>query len=165
MAIGEGLLSTMTASSGSPEWIGFQFLTGFGVGFGMQTVGLAVQAVLPREDIPTGMAITFWGQQLGGAIFISVGQTILNSVLSDRLGDIDGLDPKDIINAGATDLHAIVPEKDFGAVESAYNHACTRIFIAAVALSAAQLVCACFQQWKSIKKPKGGPPAGAAAKA
>lgn len=158
MAIGEGLLSTMTVDSGSAQWIGFQFLTGFGNGFGMQTVGLAVQATLPREDIPTGMAITFWSQQLGGAIFVSVGQTILNAVLSDRLAHIEGLDPKAIINAGATDLHAMVADEDFGAVKDAYNHACTRIFLAAVALSAAQLVCAGFQQWRSIKKPKGGPP-------
>ncbi|KAI8687121.1 hypothetical protein LRP88_13509 [Fusarium phalaenopsidis] len=157
MAVGEGLLTTLTPSTGSSHWIAYQFLVGFGVGLGMQTAGLAIQATLPKEHIPTGISITFFMQQLGGAIFVSVGQTILSGRLVDRLSDIPGLDAKAVVNTGATDLHDVVPAKYMGQVLSAYNYAITGIFFAAVALSIVQLLCALCVEWKSIKQGKQGP--------
>lgn len=160
MAIGEGLLTTIKPTTGSPEWIAYQFLVGFGLGSGIQTVGLAVQTTLPREDIPTGMAITFWAQQLGGSVFVSVGQTILSGVLVQRLGHIPGLDAKMIVETGAVDLQDLVPVADKDLVVKAFNTACTRIFLVATVLSAVQVLFAVFVQWKSIKKGKpGGKPA------
>ncbi|KPM36233.1 hypothetical protein AK830_g10331 [Neonectria ditissima] len=160
MATGEGLLSTFTPTIGSSHWIAYQFLVGFGLGLGMQTVNLAIQTVLPKPDVPTGISITFFAQQLGGAVFVSAGQTILNSLLVKRLSGVPGLDPEVIVNTGVTDLHKVVPEKYIDSVSEAYNYATTRIFLAAVALSCAQLVCALFVEWRSIKKGKQGPPAG-----
>ncbi|KAK7415312.1 hypothetical protein QQX98_005956 [Neonectria punicea] len=159
MATGEGLLSTFTPTIGSSHWIAYQFLVGFGLGLGMQTVGLAVQTVLPKEDVPTGLAINFFSQQLGGAIFVSAGQTILNTLLVKRLSGVPGLDPEVIVNTGVTDLRTVVPEQYISKVVSAYNYATTRIFLAAVAVSCAQLVCSLFVEWRSIKKGRQGPPA------
>lgn len=158
MAVGQGLLATFTPTTGSSHWVAYLFLVGFGLGFGMQTVSLAVQAVLPKEDIPVGIAITFFAQQLGGAIFVAVGQTILSTELIRELGHIPGLNPKDIIATGATDLHRFVPKEFYADVVKAYNYACTRIFLAALALSLAALLCALCMQWKSIKKGRQGPP-------
>ncbi|KAK8929657.1 hypothetical protein H634G_04030 [Metarhizium anisopliae BRIP 53293] len=153
-AVGEGLLTTFTPEAGSNRWIGFQFLTGFGVGLGMQSVGLAVQATLPREDVSTGIAITFFAQQLGGAVFVSVGQTILSTLLVEQLSGVPGLDPMSIVKTGATELRHVVPSQFFGRVVDAYNFAITRIFYCALALALAQLVSALFVEWRSIKKSK-----------
>lgn len=154
MAIGEGLLFTFKPDTGSPHWIGYQFLTGFGLGFGFQTTNLAIQATLPKEEVPTGISIIFFAQQLGGAIFISVGQTILSSLLVSRLSHIPGLDPKTIVQSGATQLSKIVPEQYIPDIINAYNFACTRIFIAALGLTCLQLLCALGIPWGSLKKPK-----------
>ncbi|KAL6795541.1 putative aflatoxin efflux pump [Trichoderma sp. SZMC 28012] len=154
MAVGEGLLYTLKPSSGSSEWIGYQFLAGFGLGFGFQTANLAVQATIPKKEIPTGVSILFFAQQLGGAIFISVGQTILNTLLVSKLENVPGLDPKKIITTGVTELRNVVPPQFVSTVIDAYNYACTHIFIAALALTCAQLVCACCVEWGSVKKPK-----------
>ena len=157
-AIGQGLLTTFTPTTDSAHWIAYQFLVGFGIGLGMQSVGLAVQATLPKEDIPTGISITFFAQQLGGAIFVAVGQTILSGLLIQQLADLPGLDPQVIVQTGATELHRVVPAQFLQAVIDAYNYACTRIFFAALALAIAQLICACCVEWRSIKKGKQGPP-------
>ncbi|KAM0327969.1 hypothetical protein ACHAQA_005368 [Verticillium albo-atrum] len=157
MAVGLGLMSTFNPGSGTGVWVGFQFLTGFGLGFGMQTVGLAVQTVLPREDVSTGLAITFFGQQLGGAVFLAVGQAILSNLLVKRLSDVPGLDPALIVKSGATDLHGIVPERYYELVVAAYNFACTRIFLAGMGLALVTLVCALCVEWRSVKKGKQGP--------
>jgi len=152
MSIGEGLLSTLDRNSPASHWIAFQFLSGFGLGFGMQTSGLAIQTVLPREDISTGIAINFFVQQLGGAVFTSVGQTILTNMLVSQLSSLPGIDPKLIVSEGATRLTQIVPPEDAGLVIDAYNKAIQHIFLASMGLAFASLFCAFGMEWRSIKK-------------
>ncbi|OIW32231.1 MFS general substrate transporter [Coniochaeta ligniaria NRRL 30616] len=157
MAIGEGLMSTFNPSTSSSKWIAYQFLTGFGLGFGMQTAGLAMQTVLPREDVSIGLAINFFAQQLGGAVFVSVGQTILSNLLVSRLQGIPGLDPTQIVGSGATDLVKLVPPQYMDLVIQAYNYACTRIFLCGLGLTFAALLSVLGMEWRSIKKGKQGP--------
>jgi MFS family permease len=160
MAVGEGLLSTFSQSTPSSKWIAYQFLTGFGLGFGMQTAGLAMQTVLPKEDVSIGMAINFFAQQLGGAVFVSVGQTILSNLLVSRLAGLSGLDPTEIVGSGATDLAKVVPPQYMELVIQAYNYACTRIFLCGLGLTFAALLSALGVEWRSIKKGKQGPHGG-----
>lgn len=162
--IGEGLLTTFVPTTGSNHWIGFQFLAGFGIGFGLQAPNLSIQAAVKPEDIPTGMAIMFFAQQLGGAIFVTVGQTILSTSVVSALSHIPGLDAEAIVKAGATELHRLVKPEYVPDVIAAYNHACVTIFRAALALSAAHLLAAVGMPWISIKK-KTAKPNDAAAKA
>lgn len=160
MAVGEGLLSTLNRSSSQAEWVGFQFLSGFGLGIGMQTGGLAVQTVLPMPDVPLGVALVFFAQQLGGAISTTVGQTILSNLLTDQLKDIPGVDPKLVSESGATELVNIVPAEDIGRVITAYDYALTKVFLAAMGLALVALLCGACMEWKSIKKGKPGAPGG-----
>lgn len=73
MSIGAGLITTFERDTGHAKWIGYQTLYGLGVGLGMQQAGMAAQTVLSKQDIPTGTALMFFAQSLGGALFISVG--------------------------------------------------------------------------------------------
>lgn len=45
-AIGAGMLSTFTPGSGHAMWIGYQCLTGIGIGLGMQQVSIPFAANL-----------------------------------------------------------------------------------------------------------------------
>lgn len=56
-SIGVGLLFTLTIGSSSASWIGYQVLTGLGLGLGFQVPISAVQATLPQIDIPSGSAM------------------------------------------------------------------------------------------------------------
>ena len=111
MAIGVGLMAAFAPTTASPDWIGYQFLVGFGVGLGIQTVGLAVQATLPKEDIPSGIAVTLFAQQLDGAVVVSVGQAILSGLLVSRLSRLPGLDAAAVVRTGATELRQVVPDE------------------------------------------------------
>lgn len=162
MATGNGLLSTLSRDSSQGAWVGFQFLSGFGLGMGMQAGSLAVQTVLPMPDVPLGVALIFFSQQLGGAVFTTVGQTILSNVLSSRLSGISGVNPAEVVNDGATDLVKIVPVDDIDLVIGAYNYTLTKIFLAAMGLALLALLSAAGMEWKSIKKDQKKPgPAGA----
>ena len=156
MSVGMGLASTFNLNTGSSHWIGYQFLCGFGLGLGIQTSGLVVQRVLPFSDVPVGIALIFFLQQLGGCIFTTVGQTILSNLLVSKLTGIPGISPARIVNEGATKLASIVPSRDLVVVQQAYNSACTRIFLASMGLAFGALLSSLGVEWKSIKKGKNG---------
>ncbi|KAI0019540.1 major facilitator superfamily domain-containing protein [Xylariomycetidae sp. FL0641] len=161
MAVGQGLMSTFTITENVSHWVGYQFLTGFGLGLGMQASVLAAQAVLPPPDIPTGIAIMFFSQQLGGGIFTSVGQNILSEYLVSHVSDIPGVDPKQVTTEGATDLVKSVPPEDVDLVKTIYNQAIRKIFLCAMGVALVAVVAALFMEWKNVKKtgpPGGGPP-------
>lgn len=151
-SIGAGLLSTLSPSSGHNAWIGYQLLYGFGIGSGFQISTLVAQNVLPRADVPLGMALMFFMQQLGGSVFLAVSQNIFSSRLVKSLSGIAGLDVEAIINnTGATALRSIVPSDQLQVVIHAYSHALTRVFILTAALSACMSLGALAVEWKKIK--------------
>ena len=143
-------------------WIGYQVIVGLGLGMGMQVSGLAAQAVLPQEDVSIGTAIMMFSQQLGGAIFVSVGQNVFINDLTSTLSDIPGLNETIILNTGATDLQKTIPAPYLTQVLAKYNHALTRTFVISTGMLAASILGSCFMEWKNIKtskKPTGGPAA------
>ncbi|KAI0514766.1 major facilitator superfamily domain-containing protein [Xylaria bambusicola] len=158
LAVGQGLMSTFRVNESSSHWIGFQVIAGFGLGLGMQAASLAAQAVLPMPDVPIGIAIMFFAQQLGGGIFTSVGQNLLSTYLVSNL-HIPGLSPDQITSEGATDLvTSVAPEYQL-TVKTVYNQAISQIFRCAMGVALVATAAALFMEWKNVKKT--GPPPGA----
>ena len=105
ISIGAGLISTFKVNTSTGMWIGYQIILGFGIGLGLQHGPIAVQTVLEPKDVPMGVSLVFFCQQLGGAIFVSVGQNVFdNKLIAGLTSVVKGLDPHTIVNTGATDL-------------------------------------------------------------
>ena len=156
-SISSGLLSTLTPHSSASKWIGYQILYGIGLGFGAQTANLVAQTVLPREDVALGMAMMFFMQQQGGAIFLAVGQNLFSRELITQLSGIAGLDARAVIDTGATKLRSTVPANKIIVVINAYSYSLTRVFILSAALSACMMIGALMVEWRSINKDAGQP--------
>ncbi|RAK79022.1 MDR family MFS transporter [Aspergillus fijiensis CBS 313.89] len=155
---GAGLISTWHVDTSAGMWIGYQIILGFGIGLGMQHAAIAVQTVLQPRDIPVGVSLVFFCQQLGGAIFVSVGENVFDRKLIAGLTRVlDDLDPESIINTGATDLRSIVPAKDLHTVLVEYNTALHWVFIVGTIMAALSALGACALEWKSVKGKQGGP--------
>jgi len=158
MAIGVGLLSTLKVDSGHSEWIGYQIIYGFGVGFGMQQSIIAAQAVLPLADIPIGTSIMNFCLTLGGALFISVGQNIFtNRLLTNLRSGVPNVSTELVLSTGATSLKGAITAKDpssLPGVLSAYNNAVTQTFYVSVAMASLSIVGALGMEWKSVKGKK-----------
>ncbi|KAK5276310.1 hypothetical protein LTR40_011787, partial [Exophiala xenobiotica] len=120
-AIGSGLLTTLEINTTAGLWIGFQILYGFGLGSCSQAPNMAAQTVLKREDVSVGASLMFFGQTLFGAVFVSVGQNVLDNQLANRLAGIPGVTPQLIQSTGATDLLNLIPAKYHAEVLKAYN--------------------------------------------
>ncbi|KAF2964602.1 hypothetical protein GQX73_g8980 [Xylaria multiplex] len=154
-SIGGGLLTTWKPSVSTGVWIGYQILFGIGVGAGLQQPLIAVQTVLTIDDVPIGTSVIAFMQTLGGALFVSVGNSVFNNKLIEELVHrLPDVNPADVINAGSTNLRAALPAEIVPAVILSYNNALTTAFTVATALASVSIIGAVFMEWKSVKGKK-----------
>lgn len=158
MSIGVGLMSTWAVGTGHQQWIGYQIIYGFGVGFGMQQALIAAQTVLDLKDIPIGTSVINFALTLGGALFISVGQNIFTNRLLTNLADsVPGIPPDVILATGATSLRDAVIKIDPNSLDRvlvAYNNAVTQTFYVSLAMACLSIIGAVGMEWKSVKEKK-----------
>lgn len=154
-AVGAGLLTTLKVDSGHAAWIGYQVIFGFGMGFGMQQTLIAAQTVLHIDDVPVGTSVVMFVQTLGGALFISVAQNIFtNRLLSNLAARVPHLNPKIVLDTGATSLAKAIGNQDLAQVLLAYNSALVQTWYLAVALASLTIFGALAMEWKSVKGKK-----------
>ncbi|KAG4441523.1 hypothetical protein IFR05_002980 [Cadophora sp. M221] len=156
-AIGAGLLTTLEVNSSTAKWVGFQVIYGYGLGCMTQAPNMAAQTVLPKQDIAIGASLMFFGQQLFGAIFMSVGQNVLSTQLARRLADIQGMlkiSPQQIqsTGTGATVLLDLIPAEFRGEGLKAYNDSLRVCFQVGLIMACLSVFGAAGLEWKSVRK-------------
>lgn len=151
-AIGAGLLTTLETDTSAGKWIVFQLVYGFGLGSASQAPNMAAQTVLPREDVAIGASLMFFGQQLFGAVLISVGQNLLDNRLADRLAGIPGVSPRLIQSTGATELLNLIPSEYHVAALEAYNDSLRVVFQVGLIMACLSILGALGMEWRSVKK-------------
>ncbi len=151
--IGAALITTWPINVHQGQWIGYQVLFGFGVGIGMQQPNMMAQIVLPKKEQPLGIALMFFGQNLGGAIFVSVAQNVFTDRLAQQLRGIPGLNmtKKEIVETGATLIKYRVPHEWLGAVLTSYRIAIRSAFYVGLGLAAVSVIGAVAIEWRSTK--------------
>jgi hypothetical protein len=154
-SVGAGLLTTFTTETTHEKWIGYQVIFGLGIGMGMQQSNLAVQTVLKHKDVPTGSALMFFCQSLGGTIFVSVSQNIFLDKFVKNLSKLprDTIDPRRLMETGATAIRKIVKPEDLHEVLVAYNEALMKgPMLVGLCVVCLALFGALGMEWKSTKK-------------
>ena len=154
MSIGAGLITTWKVDTGHAKWIGYQVIFVLRLGYGMQQASLATQAILNKKDVSTGTSLIFFAQNLGGAIFICVGQSIFTNDLVSRLSTIAGVDSGAVLKAGATGLRNVVSPDKLAAVLLSYNSALVKAFIVALAVACFSFLPALGVEWKNVKEAR-----------
>ncbi|KAK2616555.1 hypothetical protein QQS21_000598 [Conoideocrella luteorostrata] len=140
VSVGAGLLSTINMTSGSSKWVTYQILAGLGIGASTQQPGVAVQCLLEEADATVGLAVVLFLQNLGPSVMISAANTIFaNSLLNGIRRVLPGLDPRTIIESGATGLRQKVAPGDVDTLIGVYNTALTRTFIVAASMAAVSI--------------------------
>jgi hypothetical protein len=151
MSIGAGLITNFRTDTARAAWIGYQILFGFGTGMGMQQASVAAQTVLSKKDVAIGSALMMFGQQISGVVFVSIAQTVFINRLVSDLSGIASLDSLDVVNTGATEIAATVPQDLLNTVLSAYNNALIGPFTMAVAMAGIAIVPALSMEWRSVR--------------
>ncbi|KAL1961590.1 hypothetical protein VTN77DRAFT_1416 [Rasamsonia byssochlamydoides] len=150
-----GMLSTLEPTTNTAQWVGYVFLVAAGVGIAIQQSFTAVQAVLRLDQIPVATAAVTCFQSLGGAIFISIGNSILSNELRRAASKANellrGIDIEAIIAAGATQFRSTIGPSTLPAVIAVYNAALQKVFVAAVPLAGLAFVSTLLLEWRSVK--------------
>jgi len=154
--IGAGLISIIGPNTPSLMWIGFEILASVGIGMAIQQGFTAIQVVLPLEEVAIGTAAVVAFQSLGGAIFVSVGNTILQNSLRSAANrnEVPGVNIDAVIKAGAGSFRELVPRELLPALLVVYNGALRKVFTAAIVMIAFGFVACLFLEWRSIKEEK-----------
>ena len=154
-AIGCGLLATLKPDSYHGYWIGYQALTGIGIGMGMQQPLIAVQTVLDISLVPIGTSVIVFTQTIGGALFVSIGQSVFTNKLSEGLvKHAPSVDPKVILQTGATAIQKTIDKAVLPGVTIAYNDALTQAFLVSAVMAAMTIIGSAAIEWKSVKGKK-----------
>lgn len=158
--IGSGLITTFSLTTPLSQWFGYQVLTGLGIGVGFQGGVVTVQTVLPLKDVPVATACVSFFQTLGGALFISVAQTLFqNGLLSGIEKNAPMLDAEVFLHSGATEIRALLTEMhqigELHAVLQAYVDGLTHVYWITTACAIAAFFAVCGLEWKSVKKGHG----------
>jgi MFS family permease len=153
-SIGAGLITTWPVTVHHSAWIGYQVLFGIGIGIGMQQPIMTAQTVLDREDAPMGVSLIFVGQNLGGAVFLSVAQNVFAVTLAEQLTKVPGLNlsSKEVVEMGATTIKSMVPKELIGVLLEGYRIAIRNAFYVGLGLACASLVGAVLIEWRSVKE-------------
>jgi MFS family permease len=156
MAIGSGLLTTLTQHSSTGMWVGYQIIDGIGIGFGWPIGALAAQTVLDSSDIPVGTAIAVFMLLFGGAVFVSAANSIFTNSLVNGLtaANIQGVDSNAVVHLGATQLRHLVHPEDLGAVLDAYMKSLTDVYRLALVLACMCAAGAIGMEWVDVRKKK-----------
>lgn len=165
LSVGAGMLTTLQVDSGDGAWIGYQVIYGVGMGCTFQAPNLAAQTVLKNKDVPVGTSLMFFSQLLGGAIFTSVGQNVLDSELLANLKSLPGFNPALLQQDGATTLIQSLPANLRAPVLIGYNQSLRKVFQVGLIMACLVIFGALALEWRSVKKnvPKKGGDAAAKA--
>lgn len=151
--IGCGLITTFDLETSTAKWVGCEVFAAAGVGLAIQQGIIAVQATQPSQAIAIGSALILFSQSLAGAIFVSVGSSLLRNELSSGLSQakLPGVDIQALLAAGATDVRQLVPASQLLPMLTIYNNALQKVLIIAVPLAGLAFFCAIPMEWKKLK--------------
>ncbi|ELR03674.1 hypothetical protein GMDG_06317 [Pseudogymnoascus destructans 20631-21] len=151
--IAYGLYSTLSPTTPVGNWIGYQILGGVGNGAAASSSYIAIQNTVPRASIPTAMAILILCQNLGAAVFLTMGQAIFsNSLTAAITRDAPGVSTKAVLAGGAREIQKLVSAEQLPAVLRAYGKAIDAVMYLGIGLGGLAFVCAWGLGWKDIRK-------------
>ncbi|KAH8879153.1 MFS general substrate transporter [Thozetella sp. PMI_491] len=149
--IGSGLLTRLSFTSSSWEWIGYQIITSIGRGMAFQAPIVIVQQDTIADKSAISLAVLNLSMSLGLAVGVSAGQTIFRSQLSSFLTQyVPGVDPNAVLDAGATSIVGLGSPDQALLLNTTYNMAITRIFYIPAASSALAFMGSFGMSWRRL---------------
>lgn len=150
--VGSGLIYTLEQNSSSGKWIGYQALSGIGLGLIFQIPVIVNQALVTPSDISSITAQTLFFQTIGGAFFISAAQAAFaNRLLSRVVTTAPSADPLKVIATGATELRKVFSADQVEGILVAYMAGLKITFAIAIATAGVAFLLAFTPRWESLK--------------
>ncbi|KAJ7073604.1 major facilitator superfamily domain-containing protein [Mycena amicta] len=161
LAVGSGLLYTLSSSTTSAAIIGFQILSGIGTGMSTQNCLLAMQVEFKDQSearfLGQATSMASFGLFLGGTLGLGIAEPVFASELSKYLLKYAPDAPAIIVKESPTAIWTSLPAEMIPGVVRSYAESLRIVFVIGVALAGMELILSMFI--KNIKI--NGPPTAA----
>ncbi|KZP21398.1 MFS general substrate transporter [Athelia psychrophila] len=156
LALGSGLLYTLTPSTSSATVVGFQILCGMGIGLGMQNSLMAMQVEFNDTPALIGQATSMasFGQFFGGTIGLGVAEPVFSSLLTQNLLKYAPDAPVMIVKESPVNIYTDIPAELIPGVVLAYCDSLKVVFIIGVPIAILGLISSVFITNIKIEKTK-----------
>lgn len=122
---GTASIYSVDAPASTRTWIGFELLTGMGVGLALQIPMIYNQSLVPRDDIPSVTSLSLFVENLGTTLFVASAEaSFQQGLLSHLKKSAPGLDPRAVVDAGATQIRALFNGEELEMVLGSYLYGC-----------------------------------------
>lgn len=150
--VGCGLLYTLSTTSSSGQWIGFQILAGIGIGLALQVPIISAQAVVDPSDLASVTAMILFFQTIGGAFFVSAGEVAFTNILLGKLPmNAPSVDPQSVVAVGVTQIRATYSADVVPGIVDSYMSGLRVAYAIAIASSGISVVAALLSKWRNLK--------------
>lgn len=123
---------------------------------------IAAQAVLPLRLIPVSIAFLIFAQNISGAIFLVVANTVFTQSLITKLGEYaPSVPPQAALAAGSSAgavRELVAPDRpwEVDGVLTAYSESLRNIWLMLVGFASLACVCGFFMGWVDVRKKQNG---------
>ncbi|KAJ5826940.1 hypothetical protein N7447_003703 [Penicillium robsamsonii] len=156
-AIGYGLMSLIKPTTASSKWLGYQVLYGVGSGAMTSAPYIAIQNLVPPPQIPVATAIIIFCQNMGGAVFLIVANSIftngLRAELQKHITEI-GVNPDVLISTGLNSIRNLVSGDKLALALECYTKAINHVMYLGIGVSIATFAFGWGLGWVDIRKVK-----------
>lgn len=156
LAVGSGLLFSLSTTTSEAHIIGYQILAGIGTGMGMQNSLLAMQVEFKDDPKLIGQATSMgsFGQFLGGTLGLGVAEPVFASMLSKYLAQYAPNAPAAIVKESPTAIYTALPADMIPGVVLAYTKALKIVFVLGVPVAGLAILAAVNIRNLKIEKTK-----------
>ena len=120
----------------------------------LQQPTIAAQTVLSDRDAPIGVSLLQFQSLLGGTIFVTFSQTLLQTKLaSGSTKALPGFDSRALSNSAATAIRNI-PDAQHPVVLKIYNESVRSIWYLTIGLATLVFLASFGMEWKSVHSEK-----------
>jgi hypothetical protein len=150
--VGAGLIYTLSTTSSSSAWIGYQALTGLGMGLAIQVPIIVGQATVAPTDLASVTAMILFAQTIGGAFFVSAGEVAFTNILTARLpSTAPTVDPASVVSAGVTQIRAIFAADVVPGIIQAYMDGLKVTYAISIASVGIAVLYSVASKWENLK--------------
>ncbi|GAA6013479.1 hypothetical protein JCM11491_006095 [Sporobolomyces phaffii] len=154
-SIGAGLFSTMTDTTSTGKWVGFQMIAGSGMGALYMLSFIASQVLAKPEDRPKASALVCFFQIWSATVSVSASEAIYQNSFKNGVEQIPGIDANRIIEAGVSEFRNVVDAASLPPIIRVAEDSLFKVFLASAVIGAYGFCAFFFIKWKKIEtEPK-----------
>lgn len=150
---GTASIYSVDSPASTRTWIGFELLTGMGVGLALQIPMIYNQALVQRDDIPSVTSLSLFTENLGTTLFVASAEASFQQGLVNHLKDkMPSLDPHTVVDAGVTQIRTMFGGQELETVLGSYLYGCRVSHLIGVSCGVVACLVSVGGAWPSVIK-------------